>query len=112
MQRKIQEDKEDARSVARLVGGPGVLRDATREAGCGDEAPEETHEEHPAARVDAVVEPGAKGVVDDTGGGEPEGGQEERHATCLAEVGVENDGVVVLKEDLGSGGGAWVVDLR
>lgn len=34
-----------------------------------------------------------------TGRCEPESGEEERHRACLAEVGVQNDRVVVLGHD-------------
>jgi hypothetical protein len=65
LERKVQEDQEDACGIACLICRTGVQRkhdhqhcDNYYESGCPGH-------EHPSSGVDLVVEPGTEGVVDE-----------------------------------------------
>lgn len=65
LERQVEEDEENARSVSTLVRSPAEASNHGSETGCRDKTPTETGEEHLAARIDLVVKPGAAGVVEE-----------------------------------------------
>ncbi|MBV5323298.1 hypothetical protein JZU51_00760, partial [bacterium] len=60
MERKVQENKEDAGSIACLVGRAAILSDAANETRSRKEAAKKADHEHPSPGVDLVVHPGAE----------------------------------------------------
>lgn len=111
---QVQVDEEDSEPVSNLVGCAGELSGHGSETRGGYDDTHEARDVHAATRVDFVVEPGAQRVVNQTwieistrksllasislltSCGQPNGTQKQWHATLHAQVGVKQNGVVVL----------------
>jgi hypothetical protein len=94
---EVEEDEEHADGITGLVVSASVKRDhCNHDRRRNDDAGEASHV-HLAAGVDAIVQPGTTGVVDQASGGEPKSREEEGHVASLSKVRVEDNGVVILK---------------
>lgn len=63
---QVQEHEENTESISNPVLCTGVFSGHGCQTGCGDDDANEAGDVHAPARVDPVVKPGAKRVVNDT----------------------------------------------